>query len=78
LKKLDDVDLNSNITRELPDDVKKYLDDVKSGKVKLTKDISELTDNEKELLLKNLQRGPNRVPSQRIDLGPVDHDIDKV
>ena len=79
LKKLDDVDLNSNITRELPDDVKKYLDDVKSGNVKLTKDISELTDNEKELLLESLQsRGSRRIPSQRIDLGPVDHDIDKI
>lgn len=78
LKKFDDVDLNHNITSELSDDVKKYLDDIKSGKVKLTKDISELTDNEKELLLENLQRGSHRIPSQRIDLGPVDHDIDKI
>lgn len=90
LKKVDDVDLDAKLDDVMTDvsgDVKKYLDDVKSGKVKLTKDINEMTDNEKEALLHQLNSnssslsryGKHRTPAQNYrNTTPTDYDIDKV
>lgn len=84
LKKVDDVDLDAkldDVMTGVSDDVKKYLDDVKSGKVKLTKDISELTDNEKEALIRQRvyeSHRKGRIPNDTYqNFGPNDLDIDK-
>lgn len=87
LKKINDIDLEKTFKYEMSDETKKLFDDIKSGKKKLTKDMNDLTDNEKEQLLEvlassSLNRkgvGKGRIPSDTYhNFGPNDLDIDKV